>query len=186
MTVPQHLTDNGKRSLKLQVIRYVIIASQLWWRDLERVLLKCVDHKDVARILDEMHTGVCGGHHMPKTTAHKVLRSGFWWPTLFKDAYTLVRKCDACQRFFGKLKFSGNVPLKPVEVQTPFQQWGLDFIGEISNKSSGGHSWILVATDYFTKWVEAIPTRKSTRKVVMDFILNNIIIRFGCPEKNCH
>jgi transposase InsO family protein len=73
--------------------------------------------------------------------------------------------------------------LKPVEVQAPFQQWGIDFIGEIANKSSGGHSWILVATDYFTKWVEAIPTRNSTTKVVTNFILNNIIVRFGCPER---
>ena len=54
---------------------------------------------------------------------------------------------------------------------------------KIVNKSSDGHSYILVATDYFTKWVEAIPTRRSTSKVVIDFILNNIIIRIGCPEK---
>ena len=120
---------------------------------------------------------------MSKMTAHKVLRADFWWPTLFKDAHYLVRKCDACQKFFGRLQFLGNVPLKPVEVQAPFQQWGLDFIGEIFNKSSGGHSYILVATDYFTKWIEAISTRKANSKVVKDFILNNIITRFGCLEK---
>ena len=78
---------------------------------------------------------------------------------------------------------SWNFPLRPIEVQTPFQQWGIDFIGEITNKSIGGHSWILVATDYFTKWVEAIPTRNATSRVVTNFILNNIIIRFGCPQK---
>ena len=68
-------------------------------------------------------------------------------------------------------------------MQAPFQQWGLDFIGEIVNKSSGGHLYILVATDYFTKWVEAIPIRRSSSKVAIDFILNNIITRFGCPKK---
>ena len=102
---------------------------------------------------------------------------------MFKDAYYLVKKCDACQRFSSRLQFSGNVPLKPVEVQAPFQQWGLDFIGEIVNKSNGEHSYILVAIDYFTKWVEAIPTRRATSKVVNDFILNNIITRFGYPRK---
>ena len=56
-------------------------------------------------------------------------------------------------------------------------------MGEIENKSSGGNSWILVAKDYFTKWVEEIPTKKSTNKVVMDFLLNNIIVRFGYPKK---
>ena len=131
-----------------------------------------------------MHSGACGGHYMSKKTTHKVLRDGFWWPTLFNDAHDLVRKCDACQRFSGNLNFLGNVPLKPVEVQAPFQQWGLDFIGEIVKKSSGGHSYILVTTYYFTKWVEAIPTRRATSKVVNDFILNNIITRFGCPTKS--
>ena len=72
----------------------------------------------------------------------------------------MVRNCDACQLFFGKLKFSRNVPLKLVEVHAPFQQWGLDFIGEIVNKSSGGHSYILVATDYFTKWGESYSYKK--------------------------
>lgn len=95
----------------------------------------------------------------------------------------MVRRCDACQRFSGKLKFSGNMPLRPIDVQPPFQQWGIDFIGEMPNKSSGGHSWILVATDYFTKWVDVIPIRNSTSKVVTDFLLNNIVTRFGCPER---
>ena len=130
-----------------------------------------------------MYSGVCGGHYMAKTTAHKIMRPSFWWPNLFKDVQVLVRKCDSCQRFAGKLKYSGNTPLKPVEVQAPFQQWGMDFIGEISPKSSTGFSWILVATDYFTKWVEAIPTRNVTSKVVNNFLLNNIASRFGCPER---
>ena len=130
-----------------------------------------------------MHEGVCGVHYMAKTIAHKVLRAGFWWPTLFRDAHEFVKICDTCQRFGEKLKFSKKLPLRPVEVQTPFQKWGIDFIGEISNKSNGGHAWILVATDYFSKWVEAIPTKNATSKVVINFILNNIVTRFGCPQK---
>ena len=43
-----------------------------------------------------MHERVCGGHYMAKTTAHKILRSGFWWPTIFKDTHEFVKKCDAC------------------------------------------------------------------------------------------
>ena len=43
-----------------------------------------------------MHGGICGGHYMSKKTAHKVVRASFWWPTLFNDAYNLVRKCDTC------------------------------------------------------------------------------------------
>ena len=47
-------------------------------------------------VLNEMHAGVCGGHYMAKTTAHKVMRARFWWPSLFKDAQIMVRKCDPC------------------------------------------------------------------------------------------
>lgn len=93
----------------------------------------------------------------------------------------MIRTCDACQIFAGKLKFSRNTPLKLVEVQAQFQQWGMDFIGEISPKSSTGYSWMLVATDHFTKWVEAIPKRNATSKVVNNFLLNNIISRFHFP-----
>ena len=148
---------------------------------MQGVLLKCIDENKSEKILRDMHEGVCGGHYMAKTTAHKILRSSFWWPTIFKDTHEFVKRCDVCQRFNGKLKILGNLPLRPMEVEAPFQQWGIDFMGEIPNKSSGGHSWILVATDYFTNWVEAIFTTNSTSKVVINFILNNIITRFGCP-----
>jgi hypothetical protein len=67
-------------------------------------------------------------------------------------------------------------------VSAPFQQWGLDFIGEIHPPSSGQYRWILTATDYFTKWIEAIPTRSASHKVIISF-LEDIIARFGCPSK---
>lgn len=83
---------------------------------MEGVLLKCVDKIESKRILRDMHKGVCGGHYMAKTIAHKVLRPSFWWPTLFRDAHKFVEKCDVCQRFSGKLRFFGNLPLRLVEV----------------------------------------------------------------------
>ena len=75
-----------------------------------------------------------------------------------------------------------SLPLKHISVDAPFQQWGLDFIGEINPTSSGQHRWILTATDYFTKWVEALPTRQATDAIIIDFLLNNIMSRFGCPR----
>ena len=66
-----------------------------------------MDEIESKRILKDMHEGVCGGHYMDKTTAKKVLRARFWWPTLFKDAHEFVKICDTCQRFSGKLIFLG-------------------------------------------------------------------------------
>ena len=93
-----------------------------------------------------------------------------------------VKCCQECQLFTGKQKLVA-LPLTPVVVLAPFQQWGLDFIGKFKDNSSNGFCWIITATDYFTKWVEAIPTKAATKKVVMDFIEDKIITKCGIPLK---
>jgi len=75
------------------------------------------------------------------------------------------------------------LPLKSISVEIPFQQWGLDFIGKIHPPSSAQHKWILIATDYLTKWIEAIPSRKAKNIVIITFLETNILSRFGCPTK---
>ena len=59
----------------------------------------------------------------------------------------------------------------------------MDFIGEINPNSSGQHKWFLMATYYFTKWIEAILTRRAIETVIMDFLEENILARFGCPRR---
>jgi hypothetical protein len=100
---------------------------------------------------------------------------------LFTDVCREVRDCIKCQTFSGKQQLK-SLPLKPVVALAPFQQWGLDFIGEIHPPSSGQHRWILTATDYFTKWIEDVPTRRTSHKVIINF-LEDIIAIFGCPNK---
>ena len=78
MEVPPHLPDNEKRNTKLQAISYIIVQNNLWCRNFEGVLLKCVDKERAKDVLKEMHAGVCGEHYMAKTTAHKIMRVGFW------------------------------------------------------------------------------------------------------------
>ncbi len=134
------------------------------------------------KIIDEFHRGICGGHQAWKEIAYKILKTGFYWPTLFQDTCTMVRACPECQKFTGKQKLK-SLPLKPIKVEALFQQWGLDFIGEIVPNSSGQHKYILTATEYFTKWVEAIPTRKDDDSVIIRFIEDNILSRFGCPKR---
>ena len=76
-----------------------------------------------------------------------------------------------------------TLPLVLVLIEAPFLQWGLDFISEIVPSSSNQHRWILTATDYFTKWVETIPVKNEIDTVVMRFIKENTLSRFGCPRK---
>jgi hypothetical protein len=122
------------------------------------------------------------GHFAARTTAHKILRDGYYWPTLFSDAYQHVQSCQPFQYFTDKPKIPAQ-PLKPVVVEAPFQQWGLDFVGEFKDNSNNGYRWILKATYYFTRWVESIPTKKATEEVVMNFLEDRIITRFGVPSK---
>ena len=72
-------------------------------------------------------------------------------------------------------------PLKPVMITKPFEQWGIDIIGEIKPNSSLQHKYILTVTDYFIRWVEAIPLRKVNEDAVMDFLQDHIMTRFGVP-----
>eukprot|EP01018_Ginkgo_biloba_P005937 Gb_41744 [translate_table: standard] len=66
--------------------------------------------------------------------------------------------------------------------QWPFSTWGLDLIGKINPSSSDGHKHIITATEYFTKWVEAIPLTIVTGKQISKFILNHLICRYGIPS----
>ena len=92
--------------------------------------------------------------------------------------YKETSTCHQCQIFYGKRKV-----INPITVEAHFQQWGLDFIGEINPNSSGQHKWILTAADYFTKWIEAIPTRRATETVIINFLEENILFRFGFPRR---
>ena len=66
-------------------------------------------------------------------------------------------------------------------ITEPFEQWGIDIIGEIKPNYSLQHKYILTAIDYFTRWVEAIPLRKVNEDAVMDFLQDHIMTRFGVP-----
>ncbi|XP_015161353.1 uncharacterized protein K02A2.6-like [Solanum tuberosum] len=72
--------------------------------------------------------------------------------------------------------------LHPMSAPWPFVAWGMDVIGLIEPKASNGHRFILVAIDYFTKWVEAVTFKSVTKKAVVDFVHSNIICRFGIPK----
>jgi hypothetical protein len=58
----------------------------------------------------------------------------------------------------------------------------LDFIGQIHSSSSRGHRFMLVATDYFTKWTKVVPLKNMTHIKVIEFITEHIIHRFGIPQ----
>ena len=72
--------------------------------------------------------------------------------------------------------------MNPIIKPWPFRGWGIDLIGQIFPPSSKGHKFILVAIDYFTKWVEAIPLKMVTSKDMINFVREHIVYHFGIPQ----
>ena len=107
-------------------------------KNYDGVFLICLEQEDAKKVIIELHDGPAGGHFSKDTTTHNILRAGYYWPTLFKDAYAHVRKCDACQSCGGRQAKAAG-PLKPVIISEPFEQWGIDIIGEINPNSSLQH-----------------------------------------------
>jgi len=178
---PPGLSRTKKRFLKMKASKFCILDSALFWKNHEGILLNCLTLNETDNVMKDFHAGDCGGHLYWKSTADKILRARYYWPSLFADVNKLVVSFHKCQIFEGKRNLL-PLPLKPITTEKPFQQWGLDFIGEIHPPSSCQHKWILTAIDYFTKWIEAIPCRQSNDSVIMQFLETNILSRFGCPE----
>ena len=130
-------------------------------------------------IFSHCHENACGGHFPSQKTDMKVLQSRFYWPSLFKDAHTICRECDKCQRL-GKISYHHMMPLNPILVVDLFDVWGIDFMGPFP--SSFGYVYILVGVDYVSKWVEAVPFRTADHKVVLKFLKENIFSIFGVPK----
>jgi hypothetical protein len=113
-------------------------------------------------------------------TAQKILCAGYFWPSLFHDCIIVVQKCHACQTYNHKIR-SHPAPLHPVVSVGPFAKWGIDFM-TCHPHSAGGHGYIIVAVDYFTKWAEAMPTFDNTGKTTALFLFNHVITCFGVPQ----
>jgi hypothetical protein len=100
---------------------------------------------------------------------------------MLEDCFKYYKGCEAYQKF-GVVQAVPASVLHHVIKPWPFRGWGLDFIGEIHPSSTKGHRFFVVATDYFTKWVEALPLRNMTHQDLISFMMNHIIYRFGIPQ----
>jgi hypothetical protein len=128
LQAPPELRKTKAVFLKIKASKFCILNKSLYWKVPRGILLSCLLEEEVEKTIREFHKGNCGGHHYWKTTVHKMLRVGFYWPRIFSDVYKEVSSCHECQIFDGKRKLQ-PLPLKPIYVEAPFRQLGLDFIG---------------------------------------------------------
>ncbi|GJR87856.1 reverse transcriptase domain-containing protein [Tanacetum coccineum] len=122
--------------------------------------------------------GPTGGHHGANFTAKKVFDADFFWPTIYRDAHTMIKSCDTCQRQ-GKISQRNEMPQNAIQVYEIFDVWGIDFMGPFP--SLRGNKYILVDVDYLSKWVEAKALPINDARVVVKF-LKSLFARFGTPR----
>ncbi|XP_052723860.1 uncharacterized protein LOC128193792 [Vigna angularis] len=165
----------------------MMVQQRPWFADIanfkaagaDNLLRRCVTEEESAGILWHCHNSPYGGHFNGERTAAKVLQSGFYWPTIFKDAYAHAKRCDKCQRM-GTISRRHEMPLQNILEVEVFDCWGIDFVGPLP--SSYTNEYILVAVDYVSKWVEAVACQKNDATTVIKFLRKNIFSRFGVPR----
>ena len=153
---------------------------KLYKRSYSGPYLLCVHPEALEMLLQELHEGICGSHTGGRSLAHRALTQGYWWPGMQKKAQEYVRKCDQCQRFTPNIHQPGGF-LNSLSSPWLFAQWGLDIVNPFP-KTAGNKRYLMVGTDYFTKWVEAEPLANIRDVDAKKFIWRNIITRFGIPR----
>jgi hypothetical protein len=146
------------RKIQRQTLKYTIIEGILHRRTSEGLSLKCLSKEEAKVTVGEVHEGMCGAHQDVHKMKWLLRRSGVYWSSMLVDCFKYAKGCEACQQF-GKLQIASASMLHPIIKPWPFRGWSLDFIGEVHPASMKGHQFVLMATDYFTKWAEAVPLK---------------------------
>ena len=92
------------RKLKVQASRFMLIRDVLYKRGLFRSYLRCLSYDEANYVIKEVHKGIYGNHSGARSLAHKLIRAGYYWPTMLKDAQAYVKTCDKCQRFSNLIR----------------------------------------------------------------------------------
>jgi hypothetical protein len=118
------------------------------------LLRRCIPAFETWKILECCHSSPYGGHYGAFRTNAKVWQSGFYWPTMYEGAKSFVRGNNRCQKL-GNINARDAMLLNSNLQIDIFDVWGIDFMGPFPN--SEGYEYILVAVNYLSKWVEALP-----------------------------
>ncbi|KAJ0886463.1 putative nucleotidyltransferase, Ribonuclease H [Helianthus annuus] len=177
--LPAHWDRRKRLHFLSQIKYYTLEEPDLFKICPDQVVRRCIPDEEIPSVLMHLHSFACGGHFSGHKTGHKVLNSGLYWPTIFKDAFNFAKNCVECQKL-GSISKRDEMPMQPILIVDIFDVWGIDFMGPFPN--SHGNLYILVAVDYVSKWVEAIATKTNDHTVVCNFVQTNIISRFGVPR----
>ncbi|WZZ88767.1 hypothetical protein YC2023_117346 [Brassica napus] len=169
------------RKIKKQAARYCISQEKLYRRSFSGPYLVYVTPREAARILVELHEGDCGSHSSGRSLVLRARKAGYYWPTMAADADRQAKHFDQCQRHALVSKLPSE-NFKSISSPWPFRNWGMDIAGKFPI-APGQKVFLLIVTDYFSKWVEAEALSRITDLQIRKFLWTNVITRFGVPHE---
>ncbi|GJY94481.1 reverse transcriptase domain-containing protein [Tanacetum coccineum] len=167
------------KAIRRKSWRFTVIDRTLYKKYFLGPWLRCVGPLQSNYVLIEIHKGSCSMHACTRSVMAKALRTSYYWPIMHKDARTLIRAWQDCQ-VHKPIPRNPQQKLTPIASPWPFYKWGIDIAGPFS-EGPRKVKFLIVAVDYFTKWIEAKPVATITGNQIKKFVWDNIVCRFGLP-----
>ncbi|KAG7532877.1 Integrase catalytic core [Arabidopsis thaliana x Arabidopsis arenosa] len=175
------LPKNKWQARKMRIVsaKFCLSKDTLYKRGVSDPYLLCIFGPEVEVVVREVHEGLCGSHASGRAMAFKIKRMGYYWPTMITDCVKFAQRCKRCQ-LHAPLIHQPSELFSSISAPYPFMRWSMDIIGPL-HISTRGAQYLLVLTDYFSKWIEAEAYASIKDSAVNTFIWKNIICRHGVP-----
>ncbi|XP_050233340.1 uncharacterized protein LOC126681828 [Mercurialis annua] len=170
--------DMTSRRLQTLALNYVVMADELYKRGSDGLLFRCISPREAMFVLAEVHEGIAGAHKAGPQMRWLIHKYAFYWLKMEQDCIRYSRGCEACQKC-GPVQHVPTETLHSIIKPWPFCGWAVDLIGKIYPSSSKGHAFVIIATDYYSKWVEAAPLKSPSQESVIKFFKDCIILMHG-------
>ena len=138
-------------------------------------------HSMIATVMEEYHDTCISGGHLGFHKTYEKVRERFYWENMYSDIMHYIKTCKECCRNKSPNMLTPG-KMTPIVVSKPFEIVGVDVCGPIT-KTNAGNKYIVVFSDYFTKWVEAFAVPDQQSSTIAKLLINQIITRHGAPEK---
>lgn len=177
--INENLSNREKGKLLNKIKHFKEIKGQLYKKPRKgrTGMMKVIKRSEFEDLMKIMHDHPTAGH-MGINATYGRIKEKYYWNQMYNDIKEYIKTCDTCQRF-GKPE--RNEELHSIKVNQPFERIGIDIVGPLP-ETPRKNKYIVVATEYLTKWPEARALDKANAENVAEFIYEDIICRHGTPS----
>ncbi|GJY66930.1 reverse transcriptase domain-containing protein [Tanacetum coccineum] len=172
--------EQATLSLRMKISQYVMEDGVLFKKSYLSLMLRCVGPLQANYRIREVHEGACGMDARARSVVAKIMRQGYYWPSMHDDTKEVIDKCDSYQIHAPMPKLP-KTHLTSIMSPWSFYQWGLDILGPLP-EGPGKLKFIIVVIDYFIKWIEVKPLAKTTGRRSKEFYVAEYCMQVWSPE----